>query len=243
MQTLTSITHWLILGAALLGCGDEGILLAEVIASARQGNGSNPPYAPTPVDDAPVASAPPDEMDPVPAAPTAQEVLSANCGMCHRPDLPENGFFDITDVDALIAADLIVPGNPQDSPILTRMLAGQMPPVSAGLRPVSAADIQIVSDFIVSLAPESEPIEAALEEILTSYCGECHTGSSLTAAGGLDVIDDVDALIERGLIVPGSRLDSAVYGRIAQGSMPPAFYLPRVSDSDLERIGRFIDAL
>ncbi len=241
-KTLTPITPWFILGAALAGCGDEGILLAEVIASSQQGTRPGGPSAPPSADDAPVPALPGEV--PSPAQSAALDVLSANCGMCHRADLPPLGLIsDITDIDALIGTGMIVPGDLEDSTLLARIVAGSMPPAYSGLPRVSDRDIQIVSDFILTLALESGPIEAALEEILTSYCGACHTGSPSSASGGLDVIDDTDALIERGLIVPGSRLDSPVYARIAQGSMPPAFYQPRVSDADLERIGKFIDAL
>lgn len=72
--------------------------------------------------------------------------------------------------------------------------------------------------------PEEAPqIIAQAENILAVYCGSCH-GSGLTveqAPGGINDIDDWDALIEEGLIVPCSPEGSRVVQVIRSGRMPP----------------------
>jgi hypothetical protein len=58
------------------------------------------------------------------------------------------------------------------------------------------------------------------------------------------VIGDVDALVERGEIVPGDRERSALYPAWLMETCPPvAVELPRPIDDEIEFIGQFIDAM
>jgi mono/diheme cytochrome c family protein len=86
----------------------------------------------------------------------------ANCGACHGPDAPvagSGGIRFIGDLDALVAAGLIVPLSSAASPIVRVMRDGSMPPPSAGRFPVTNADLQIVVEYIDNprFWPEASP--------------------------------------------------------------------------------------
>lgn len=59
-----------------------------------------------------------------------RRVLTASCAPCHsgREGVAEGGFGEIFDVEAMVAARLVVPGDPEASPLYTRTVDGEMPP-------------------------------------------------------------------------------------------------------------------
>jgi hypothetical protein len=155
MKTLTTISSSVLFGTLAVGCGEDGILLAEILASS--GDPRPPVYEPG------------------------------------EPHVDE-------------------PTNPPGNPI------PQNPP------------------------PEVE--RAEVEEILLNRCGDCHTEDPDTASGSLSNIDDIDALITGGFIVPGDREQSLVYVLMENGAMPPAFIRDnRPTAEDIEIVGAAIDAL
>jgi hypothetical protein len=91
--------------------------------------------------------------------------------------------------------------------------------------------------------PEAEPSgdDAEAVRILRQYCGECHTG--VAAQGDLGNIDDIDAMIAIGRIIPGDKEDSPIYARMLGQTMPPAFYAEQPSATEILFIGEFIDRL
>jgi mono/diheme cytochrome c family protein len=119
-------------------CADNPLLAG--CAPQGGGTGSNavkPPAGPT------------NEADLAKAA--AQNVLAANCGQCHGPALTpqqaQAGMNYIDNIDELVKTGKIIPLNAAGSRIIQRMVKGEMPPVTTG-RTVSAADINIVSEYI-----------------------------------------------------------------------------------------------
>jgi hypothetical protein len=92
-------------------------------------------------------------------------------------------------------------------------------------------------------APEPpEPIsliEQTVVDILRVNCGNCHIGTG--SSGGFDYVDDIDRLIESGLIIPGSREDSPIYARMAEQTMPPASVEQRPTPGQIDLVGFFID--
>jgi hypothetical protein len=85
----------------------------------------------------------------------------------------------------------------------------------------------------------------SIENILSANCGQCH-GPALTpsqASAGINFIDDLDKLVEAGLIVPLSSATSRIIVVMRDGSMPPpeAGGFP-VSEADIEVVASFIDA-
>jgi hypothetical protein len=93
--------------------------------------------------------------------------------------------------------------------------------------------------------PDPPPVpddETLVEEVLLFYCGDCHHGPSVSTAAGLGVIGDIDALVARGMIVPGSKEDSRVYVRMLDDTMPPVtIESPRPTEAEIDYVGRFVD--
>jgi hypothetical protein len=113
-------------------------------------------------------------------------------------------------------------------------------PAPVGEDPV-AEDPPPTSDTPVADPTPTSDEEAAVEQLLLQYCGQCHEAPA--DAGGLSVIGDVDELIALALIIPGSKEDSSVYARMVNGTMPPAGYADPPTSEDIEAIGSFIDDL
>lgn len=93
----------------------------------------------------------PDYNEPALARAATENILGANCGVCHgylaEPAM-SGGIRFITDLNALVAAGLIVPFSSEGSRIVQVMELGSMPPRASGYPPVTPADIEVISGFI-----------------------------------------------------------------------------------------------
>ena len=93
-------------------------------------------------------------------------------------------------------------------------------------------------------ASEFELARAAAENVLRANCGQCH-GPALTPAtarAGMNYIDNVDALVENGKLVPLDSAASPIVRRMSDGSMPPLNSSgPRPSPRDIDVVAEFID--
>lgn len=190
VRSVVPVCSAVVLGAALAGCGEDPILLAEIIGSSQQPSGAASPSEP-------VAGEPP-RIDP-PEVPAP---------------LPDDGPFAPP------------PGEPVTQP-------GEPDPNAP---PPTAGEPSPPGAF--------NPFEAPAFEILIRYCGACHDDAPDRGQGDFNDIADLDRMLERGLIIAGSKEDSAIYTRMLDGSMPPVY----VSDSsptveEIELVGSFIDAL
>jgi hypothetical protein len=237
-KLLISIIVMVTMGA-VLGCWDDGMLIAE----------HRPPPEPT-------AGANAMEMvDEVAVEKRAvQEMLQNNCGICHgrdstRPPHTLTGeplrdgdppLPDINDIDALVQAGLIVPGFPEESRLLFLIVTQQMPPTTSGLPPVADAELRPLEKFIVRLDP---PTRTEVEQILMRNCGSCHDRDGSTGLP-INAIRDLEVLVAAGFIVPGDRDRSALYTRILDGDMPPSSAAqPPVPNRELARLGGYIDLM
>jgi mono/diheme cytochrome c family protein len=85
---------------------------------------------------------------------------------------------------------------------------------------------------------------AQVSNILLVNCSVCH-GSGLTpaeASAGMNYIDDIDELVENGMIEPLNSAGSLIITRMRAGEMPPeASGRPRVSDAEIDAIAGVID--
>ena len=126
-------------------------------------------------------------------------------------------------------------------PILLGELIAEAEDSSSGDDVPAAFDPPQADDLPIAYPSSSSDEEARAEQILLQYCGECHEAPA--NAGDLSVIADVDALIARGSIIPGSREDSPIYARMATGSMPPVSYPEQPTSDEIEVIGSYIDGL
>lgn len=95
------------------------------------------------------------ENDDADLADKARKILEANCRRCHGEGNGENGFSFVLDRSQLVSEQLIVPGNPEKSPLLRRITskAQPMPPKREKVRP-SEADIAVLRDWIKRGAPD-----------------------------------------------------------------------------------------
>ena len=89
-----------------------------------------------------------------------KEILSESCAQCHGPDSEQSGSIGyITDLDKLIENRLVVPGNPQESKLLLKILDADdpMPPVDAPdevVRP-TPDKVEIIRKWIAELKMET----------------------------------------------------------------------------------------
>ena len=157
-----------LLGAVLAGCGEDPILLAEIIASGQQPRASEPAQ-PTTVpasDEPPPEPATPEVSPPEPEAPPSEpesgnpleapalEILIRYCGECHdtMPEQGEGDFSFVGDLDLLLASGQIVAGDRDASRVYIRMVSGTMPPALPGANGPTVEEIELVGSFIDSLA-------------------------------------------------------------------------------------------
>jgi hypothetical protein len=96
-------------------------------------------------------------------------------------------------------------------------------------------------EFPVPYPTDLIAAEDMVEDILLTYCGECHQAPA--DEGNLSAIGDVDELIDLGLIIPGSKHDSPIYARMASGTMPPFSEDDLPTDPEIVFVGSFIDAM
>ena len=88
-------------------------------------------------------------------------VLLRNCTMCHGRNRQEAGL-DLRTKAGLLrggkSGPAIVPGQPQESRLIKRVRAGEMPPpqrlVEASVKPMAPADLELISSWIAAGAPE-----------------------------------------------------------------------------------------
>jgi mono/diheme cytochrome c family protein len=124
------------------------------------------------------------------------------------------------------------------------------PPVASADRPQPPAS---VTPSYQPPAPLPEPLpvpdpvalaRAVVENVLLANCGQCHSPvlTPAQAQGGINYINDLDKLVETGLIVPLSSATSRVVVTMRSGSMPPpSSGLPPMTDVDISLVASYID--
>lgn len=93
-----------------------------------------------------------------------------------------------------------------------------------GCLPLDASADEVDGEPLPDIDPrgagvEPELLAAQVTNLLTQYCGGCHSAPS--SSGGLDFITDLARLVEEGYVIPGAAADSTLYYRIVSGEMPP----------------------
>jgi WD40 repeat protein/mono/diheme cytochrome c family protein len=88
----------------------------------------------------------------------ARDILKTNCYRCHGQDgAVEGGFNYVLDRDKLVASHKIVPGKPDESPLLRKVVAGKMPPPDQQPRP-GPEDIGLLKQWIEAGAAGVSPV-------------------------------------------------------------------------------------
>jgi mono/diheme cytochrome c family protein len=94
---------------------------------------------------------------------------------------------------------------------------------------------------------EEDPAElaqAAALNVLQSNCGNCHGQAAINRnaiSGGMDYIEDIDALVDNNKLVPLNSAQSPIVTRMQNGTMPPPGVEQRPTDQEIEAVARFID--
>jgi mono/diheme cytochrome c family protein len=94
----------------------------------------------------------------------AARVMSLHCLRCHNAETTRGGFDLSTRKAALLGgatADALVPGKPEESPLLSRPSEGSMPPEKDGRR-LTASELAALSDWISRGAPWSDDVSLPL---------------------------------------------------------------------------------
>jgi mono/diheme cytochrome c family protein len=153
----------------------------------------------------------------------ALQVLSTHCESCHGTE-NFGGLDSILDPNHLVAAGIIIPGDPTDSILIQYTTSGRMP--LSG--PLDASDIATLTTWVqgteVVAIPSPSPsgsVSLAQEAtaIFTNNCVSCHGNAG---SGGLS-----------------NSADSPIYSRISAGTMPPTGSL---APGDIQTIASWIDA-
>jgi hypothetical protein len=90
---------------------------------------------------------------------------------------------------------------------------------------------------------DSGPLKP-ITSTLTEQCGACHGAEAIanrTVLGGFSCVEDVDCMVELGLLVPLDSRRSSLIVRMRDGSMPPPGQQPRPTREDIERLERLMD--
>lgn len=193
-----------------------------------------------------------------------QTVLETHCVDCHGDDLQEAGL-NLNHRDGLLAGGesgpAIIPGSPDTSLLLQKILRGAMPPEEP--KP-AAEDIAAIRQWIAhgAIRAGEQPADVQqlfaqmhvseaqiLTNIFAAYCITCHGKSRQEA--GLD-LRTRDSILQGGKSGPamilGKPSESLVYQKILADEMPPkknifgdANYVYRVQAGDIDQLKLWIE--
>lgn len=183
------------------------------------------------------------------AAQKAVQILSVNCASCHGSSSGLGGVSDITDLSALVAQGLMVPGNSASSPLMQQVQSGAMPPTGK----LADADILALQTWVEhaneisdtpapsptpSPSPGGGPVTAATfssisATILIPRCVSCH--GSTVANGGFRFDNYANVMMA---VQAGNLSASLLYTQTASGAMPTGG--PILSTADLQYISAWI---
>jgi mono/diheme cytochrome c family protein len=194
----------------------------------------------------------------------ANEVLKQHCLKCHGDDKAEDfEQFSFFDRATLEKKKILVPGKPDQSKLMKRITSEKrrMPPASAEKEPLSAADVEVLKDWIaagapsfsekVVVAPSPTPAEvpaptdapgARVHAIFNDHCAQCHGGAK---PEGAFRIDDLEQLRSKELVIPKQPDKSTLLARIIakDDRMPPADKgLAPLSEADIQAVRAWIEA-
>lgn len=170
---------------------------------------------------------------------SAMAIISKNCLSCHGFSA-SGGITHLENIDYMVSAGYILPGNNLGSKIYDSVSKGRMPKSNT----LSASDIKTIGDWILamqatptdgsvvplpSIIPlptplvdvtfvSNSPEELAAITILKNKCANCHDGG--VASGNIGQITNVDYLVVSGQIFPGLSEQSPLFASISAGRMP-----------------------
>lgn len=166
------------------------------------------------------------------------KIMAENCSSCHGTNSGSADVYGLANINHLIAAGLIAPGNPSQSLIFEEVEGGDMPPE----HPLDAADREILRLWILGMnssspapAPAPSPVPSPApsatpappvgpqptysyiqKNILASSCVACHSAKNSRGGVALDTYASVLKTVNK-----KSPAKSLLYRETQSGSMPP----------------------
>lgn len=154
----------------------------------------------------------------------AMSVIKNKCVACHNATSPGGGIDYITDINALKYYRLVLPGEPQISPLYQAISQGIMPPSS----PLAQAQTQAIYDWILKgmitgtapVAPPSAlPLAANYKSIYANIiqvnCLGCHSAANPMAGINLSTYAGLMNIVQA-----GNTAASSFYTSTQAGTMP-----------------------
>ncbi len=189
----------------------------------------------------------------------ASDRLLHYCGDCHGTQAGAERlgtFGQINNLERMTDAGLLVRCSAERSRLVETLRAGTMPPADFQGPRMEDAEIDLlalalddqcrIEDCLCESSPSSpgcEPLR--LENMLDDRCGSCH-GSGARTGGlgeGMTYIDDLQALVGAGQIVPCAANQSPLLAR-ARDSTSHGFALPaELGAGELDELAQFVDGM
>ena len=173
-----------------------------------------------------------------------QPLFAAKCVRCHGQKV-QKAALDLRTLPALLkgseSGPVVVPGNPDESPLYELISDGEMPADKKG--PLTEAEVETVRRWIEAGARSGTrestpaPVVSQLDVIplMLLRCTVCH--GLRQQDGGLD-LRSTAAMLKGGksgpAIIPGKPADSLLIKSIRSGEMPPRTRLVEVSVKPME---------
>jgi hypothetical protein len=182
-----------------------------------------------------------------------QSVLGPRCLSCHAGPASPRGV-DLSTYSTVMAGQLVVPNQPNQSPLYDSMATGRMP---KGLGRLPEGELNLVRDWIAAGAPEiaANPIEPVVpepvapeptwawlsNEILQKRCTGCHNGAHPKTELDLRSYETLMDFMNLGMpaVEPGDPSSSTLYLNLKEALMPPNG--PATSKAELEAIKEWIN--
>lgn len=89
------------------------------------------------------------------------------------------------------------------------------------------------------LPTDISELEKLATDLLATNCNSCH-GSQSSGYGGINYMDDVQAMLDNGLVIPGNPSASLLYSETASGDMPLSGH---IGDQNVAVLEQWIYAL
>jgi mono/diheme cytochrome c family protein len=149
----------------------------------------------------------------------AIQVVSKHCSECHSATTMNGNVGDLTDINYAVYSRLIIPGEPELSPIISEITQGLMP---AGRPSLSGDEVEILKSWIKGMSPNdlgpgTTPVITTIDpkysvlaaKIFTAQCTTCHAGKNYK-------LNSYSELLR--VVTPGDAANSLLYKAITVGS-------------------------
>ena len=150
----------------------------------------------------------------------AVQILNKRCAECHSNTNMNGNVGDLTNVEYDVYSRLVIPGEPEISPIITQVTQGLMP---AGRPGLSGAEVEVLKSWIKGLNEDAlgpggglppptniDPKYSVLAaQVFSSRCVACHAGRNYKLNSYAEVLRTV---------VPGNAANSLLYRAVTVGA-------------------------